>query len=137
MFLYIDFRNDTQAIALVTRAEGVKWVRGEAQRGEFALLTEAAEKFALTVDPPQAVAAAIWPGGSTDVSWSTARTAVTVANTLAFAWGVPAVGLDASGVTEEGLADAVREAMAGVRPNARIDVAYSGDPNISQPKKIF
>jgi hypothetical protein len=136
MVLYLDFRNESQVIGLIGE-ESADWLENAGRRLEFTALAEADRRFGLAKDRPQTVVAAVWPNGGADVSWSTARTAVAVANALAFAWGVPAVGLEVEGLGRVELAAAIRSAAKDAGADARLSVSYSGDPNITAPKSDF
>lgn len=81
-----------------------------------------------------------------NMSWSTVRAAVALANALAFAWGVPAVSVIAGEGTEG--AEAVEgeeenvilskrsiEALKEVPVDARVSATYDGEPNITRPKR--
>lgn len=136
MILFLDFRNERQKVGLIGESKA-EWRRHEGRRGEFELLAELAESLGLHRNPPSAVVAAVWPEGGDGVSWSSARTVVTVANALAFAWGVPAVGLDVGKISEDDLPEAIRKSVVGHVSGDRVHVTYSGDPNISKPKDVF
>ncbi len=66
------------------------------------------------------------------MTWSAVRAAVTMGNSLAFAWGVPAVRL--SPENEVGLAKAATKALDDADVNSRVSALYDGEPNITKPK---
>lgn len=133
MILYLEFRNGYQRLAAVD-AQSAAFLTRRQDRGEFAALAAAKRKFGLAKRPPAAVVASVFPEGSPDVSWSTVRAAVAVANALAFAWGVPAAGLMVDGLDEPSLAAAVRAAAKSAKPDARLSAKYNGEPNITKAK---
>lgn len=133
MILYIEFRNGYQKIGAVDDASAA-FFESHHDRGEFVAVSEAMLSKAELSTAPTAVVAAVFPEGSPDVSWSTVRTAVSVANALAFAWHVPAVGICVEGLDESSLAAAVRTAAASAQPDSRLSARYNGEPNITKPK---
>jgi hypothetical protein len=130
MIFYLEYRNDGQRLGLVG-ARSARWLSRSVRRGELAALAAARRQFGLARRRPQAVAAAIFPQGSPEVSWSTVRAVVAVGNALAFAWGVPAVGVNPTGLDEDALAKAIRTAVKRAEPEARLSARYSGEPNIT------
>lgn len=133
MILYLEFRNGYQRLGAVG-ARTAEFLECRRDRGEFAALAEAKAKFGLSRRRPTAVVAAVFPDGSPEVSWSTVRAAVSVANALGFAWGVPVVGIRAEGLDEPSLTAAIRTATATAKPTARLHARYDGEPNITKAK---
>jgi hypothetical protein len=134
MILYLEFRNGYQRLGAVG-ARTAEFLECRRDRGEFAALAEAREKFGLARRRPAAIVAAVFPEGSPEVSWSTVRAAVSVANALGFAWGVPVVGVRPDGLEEAALAVAVRTAAAKAAPTARLHARYDGEPNITKSSR--
>lgn len=134
MILYLEFRNGRQRLGLVGGGRAA-WLRRRQDRGEFAALSAAGRQFGLARRRPTAVVAAVFPQGAPDVSWSTVRTAVAMANALAFAWDVPAVGMNPDGLDDEALLKAIAAAAKKARRGARLAARYSGEPHITKPRK--
>ena len=134
MILFLDLRNGHQRLAWVGR-ESAEWLERREDKGEFAALEEARQRWNLIGVRPEAIAVAMLAGHRTDVSWSMVRTSVAMANALAFAWNVPAVTVQLGGdeSPEEVLA-AVRQVTVGIKTDARISAKYSGEPTITKPK---
>ncbi len=130
MILYLEFRNRRQRLALV-HDDGVQWLEHEGERGELVALKEIGEHFGGKT--PTAVVTAVFPEGDKEVSWSTIREAIAVANALAFAWGVPAIGVPYS-QDEAELLDAIRLATKNASPEAHVTAAYNGEPNVTMKK---
>lgn len=134
MILYLEFRNGRQRVGLLG-ARSARFVSLAGDRGEFAALAAAKRKFGLARRRPDTVVVAVFPHGSPEVSWSTVRAAVAMGNALAFAWGVPAVGVNPEGLGDGAFVAAVRTAAAKAKPDARLSARYSGEPNITVSKK--
>ena len=134
MIFYLEFRNGRQRLGFVGSGRAT-WLERRQDRGEFAALAAAGRRFGLARHRPTVVVAAVFPQGAPDVSWSTVRAAVAMANALAFAWGVPAVGTNPDGLDDEALLKAVRAAAKKARRGARLSARYSGEPHITKPKK--
>jgi hypothetical protein len=78
------------------------------------------------------------PDSAWKASWSTVRAAVAMANALALAWGVPVASLPVSGQENESeLAEAARRVGLKAKGKGWIRAKYSGQPNITKPKKRF
>ncbi|MFH1047845.1 MAG: hypothetical protein V1738_06090 [Patescibacteria group bacterium] len=67
------------------------------------------------------------------LTWSTVRAAVSLANSLAFAWGVPAVRI-APSVVESELVERAKKFLSEANPSSRVSALYDGEPNITKPK---
>ena len=133
MIIYLEFRNGYQRLGAVDSVSSA-FVESRVDRGEFVALDDALRRVLAPGQTPTAVVAAVFPEGSPDVSWSTVRTVVSVANALAFAWHVPASGLNVEGLDEPALTAAIR-AAATAAPDARLTARYNGEPNITTSKK--
>ncbi|MEA3248734.1 MAG: hypothetical protein U9Q03_00050 [Patescibacteria group bacterium] len=70
-----------------------------------------------------------------DMSWSTVRAAVSMANGLAFAWGVPAVRISGEGEDDDDLVGEASDRLRKADPDSRVSATYDGEPNITKPKK--
>ena len=137
MIMYLDFRNEAARVGAVGAA-GVEWREAVGRRSELAAVTEAMRAFGwFAGTPPEAVVAAVWPTGAADVSWSTARVAVAVANALGFAWGVPSLAHERTG--ELGLAElsTVVADLVASSPPSRIEAVYDGAPNVTAAKPVW
>jgi len=133
MILYLEFRNGYQRLAAVDTRSAV-FLERRRDRGEFAALAAAKRKFGLARRHPTAIVAAVFPEGSPEVSWSTVRAAIAVANALGFAWNVPVAGVLADGLDAKQLATAIRAAAQHAKPEARLTAHYNGEPNITKAK---
>lgn len=79
---------------------------------------------------PQGIAVGIM--GDHGASWSAVRAIVTTANTLAFAWGVPAFAVQYNADQ-----NTVKEIFQTVLKNSRVSAIYNGEPNITTPKNVI
>ncbi len=134
--LYVDLRNGSLRFAAVgpkTAAWSV--APGGAVVGKG--LAKALATLGFRRARPSCVAVATGgEPGSRDVSWSTVRSGVAVGNTLAFAWHVPVVAVAIRGdETPAAVEEAVRRACAGAKAGEWVRAGYSGEPNITTPKR--
>lgn len=136
MILYIDIQNRKSMIGMVG-ARKAAWITGAPKGGVYALLEKADRRFGIFTKRPTAVVVASGSEGR-DVSWSAVRTAVAVANTLAFAWGaaVTEVVLE-DGDTEKEVAAKIRAAARRAKRGKWLKAMYSGEPNITKAKPLF
>jgi tRNA A37 threonylcarbamoyladenosine modification protein TsaB len=135
MILFLDVRNDG-ATAAVLDAKAAKWTTVAGQRAGFDALAKA--KRLLGARAPACVVVAMGAGEKRDVSWSTVRAGVAMANALAFAWGVPAAEIAVAG--DDPRAEVEKRVRAAAKKAKRgrwVGAAYSGEPTITKAKKIL
>lgn len=77
--------------------------------------------------------AAVTGGHDRNATWSSVRATVAAANALAFAWGVPAVGIEAAD-DDGALAQRAHDAIAAAARGSRVSAVYDGKPNITTPR---
>lgn len=138
MILFFDFTNETASIAAIG-AKGAKWTSAPTGRGVFRAFDKARRSKGFPKGKPSCVAVALSAKGVVrDVSWSTVRAGVAMANGLAFAWGVPSVAVGVTGAeSSDELAVAARIAAKTAKKGVWVSAAYSGEPTITQAKKIL
>jgi len=137
MILFLDVRNAATTVgAIDTKKE--RWLSVEGDRSGMLAVAKARAKFGIDRKPPQAVVVAMnAPGANArDVSWSSVRAGIAVANALAFAWGVPVAAIAVNGdEAPEAVVALARDAAAHAEPGVWVSAHYSGEPNITTPKK--
>jgi hypothetical protein len=132
MVLIIDYRQNESRL-LLADGNSVRSFCGERGAG-FDQLNCALDELGKEARPDGIAVVLPEKSGTDDVhmSWSTVRAAVSMANSLAFAWGVPAVGF--SGGAGGELVTAAVEALRGADASSRVSAFYDGEPNITKPK---
>lgn len=138
MILFLDFTNETARIAAVG-AKGATWGVAPTRRGVFRAFDKARRSKGFPKGKPSCVAVALSAKGVVrDVSWSTVRAGVAMANGLAFAWGIPSVAVGVTGAeTQDELATAARVAAKKAKKGVWVSATYSGEPTITTAKKIL
>ncbi len=138
MILFLDFTNETARVAAVG-AKGAMWVSAPTGRGVFRAFDKARRSKGFPKGKPSCVAVALSAKvASRDVSWSTVRAGVAMANGLAFAWGVPSVAVVVTGAeSPDELAAAARVAAKKAKKDVWVSATYSGEPTITVAKKIL
>jgi hypothetical protein len=134
MILLVDVGRDSSRVGLLAKGD-VRWFV-EPGTNAFVPLQAALAAFGahrLThvacLRYPDAVPTTVRP------SWSGVRSATTLANALAFAWGVPAGDVLAGGEADEAVVGAaVDAAHAHSAAGDRAHSEYDGLPNITAPK---
>ncbi len=135
MILFLDLRNNA-AIAGVIDAKRDRWVSVKGQRAGFLVFSRA--KKLLGRKKPTCIVVAMGSGEKRDVSWSTIRAAVAMANAFAFAWNIPAVEMQVCGdESRTELATLVRSATKKAKKSHWVSASYNGEPNITKAKKIL
>jgi len=138
MILILDFGHDWLAFGAV---EGGKshWRRVAAGTSAFRAWRRVQREFGCDRRSPTGVAVVLRERreGAPPVPWSTVRQAVAMGNTLAFAWGAPVAAVVApAGEKPEALAVLAVQALAKAKTGDWVQAAYSGEPHITQPKKL-
>jgi len=128
VILMIDYRQNESKL-LLTDQNIMRSFSGGRGAGFELLGRWLAESDKLT--QPQGIAV-VMPGATERMSWSDTRAAVSMANSLAFAWGVPAVRL--SGKEEAELTDEAVKILSNADFRARVSALYDGEPNITKSK---
>jgi hypothetical protein len=140
MILLLDFTNETARIAAVG-AKDATWTAAPpfAKGGVFRAFDKARRAKGFPKGKPACVAVALSAKGfARDVSWSTVRAGVAMANGLAFAWGVPSVAVGVTGAeSQDELAVAARVAAKKAKKGVWVSATYSGEPTITKAKKIL
>jgi len=141
MILVIDLTNDRLVFGAVD-GRGGRWLEYPLLRGGQGALDKALRAFGSRRRPPTAVVL-VERGGpdrkmEPHVSWSTVRAGVAMANTLAYSWNVPVVGLPPDGLSSrQTLAAAAWKAAKPAKTGNWVSAAYSGEPNITKSKKTL
>lgn len=138
MILFLDFTNETARVAAVG-AKGAKWVAAPTGRGVFRAFDKARRSKGFPKGKPTCVAVTLSAKGiARDVSWSTVRAGVAMANGLAFAWGVPSVAVGVTGAeSPDELVIATRAAAKTAKKGKWVSATYSGEPTITVAKKVI
>lgn len=136
MILYIDIQKTKNTVGIIG-ARKAEWVTSASRGGVYALLEKVDVRFGIFTKRPTAIVVASGSEGR-DVSWSSVRTGVAVANTLAFTWkaSVSEISLDV-GDTNKEIATKVRRAAKQVTKKKWLKATYSGEPNITKAKPVF
>ncbi|MBN1585594.1 hypothetical protein JW899_04485 [Candidatus Uhrbacteria bacterium] len=135
MVLFLQIGDQGSVFGLVG-GQAAEWMEFSADRNPFPGLSVILERFG--EERPLAVVCGQLAGDNPDfrASWSMGRTAVALANGLAFAWGVPVAALETSGREDrKGLAESIRSAALAAKPGEWIRAAYGGEPNITEPRE--
>jgi hypothetical protein len=134
MILIVDYRNEQSRLLLAGQGGARSFIGG---RGQGFVQLEQVLKEMSGQESPGGVAVVLpgedSPGSPERLSWSTVRAAVSMANSLAFAWGVPAVRVPA--LTDDELVARASEVIAAAEATDRVSAFYDGEPNITKPKK--
>ena len=143
MVLVVDFDNERRAFGAADKLK-IRWFRsaaGDAVRGS---LDKALPALGFDRRRPSAVAVMLGERSAVpvagqpvrNVSWSTVRAAVAAANTLAFAWNVPVITLRlAARPTDKELLAMIRKEAGAAETGNWAAAVYSGEPNITKPKR--
>lgn len=136
MILFFDLRNDGAAVGAID-ASADRWISASGRRIGFRMLARA--RSMLGGKKPSCVAVAMNASDARrDVSWSTVRAGVAMANALAFAWNVPAAEVRvAGGEPRKALAGLVRKAAKEAKKGRPVGAIYSGEPHITTAKKVI
>lgn len=133
MILIVDYRQN-QSLLLLADENSVRRFSAESNGGFHQLddvLSEIGEG-----SQPEGVAVVLLDrsdeSAENKMSWSTVRAAVSMGNSLAFAWGVPAARIDPD--TEGKMVAAARLALGEAGVSSRVSALYDGEPNITKPK---
>ena len=138
MILLLDVRNERVAAAKIG-GRSVMWSEASGSRTSLICVNRLfpSAKRNAAGRPKAVVMVELQGEGRGQVSWSAMRSAVATANTLAFAWGIPAMKIAADGgESREELAAAAREAASKAAPGQQVWLkpAYGGEPHITKPK---
>lgn len=140
MMLIIDFTNEHHRICLL-EGRTAKWFDEGASTGRYNLLSRVTKYCDRVEKYPRAIAVTLRVRNQKvepqthNVSWSTIRAAVAMANTLAFAWNVKVVEVPVSGAeTEKELIAAAKAAAEGGKKKVWVKAKYSGEPTITKAK---
>lgn len=134
MILYLDFRNQTNSMALIGDGADSVWVTSKSRGGAIGLFASLEKKRPDFRRRMKAVVAAFGEEGR-KASWSTVRTAVSAANTAAFALDVPVAQMEiCEDPKKDGIESMIRLAAKAARKRKWVRAKYSGEPNITKPK---
>ncbi len=161
MILFADFRTDESRMAVVdttladrpfreaaptlasrkgrsARSSVISaiWVRGKGRDVSIGLLAKLEKK---VPELRKKIKLVVVAEGLTNraVTWSGVRAAVSFGNTLAFALGVPVVGIEVDGMASAKEVEEQIRALPKINAKAKpqwLRAAYVGEPNITLPK---
>jgi hypothetical protein len=127
VILIIDYRQEKNQLLLADQNSVRSFSAG---RGDgFKLLSRVLAEIK-TESLPQGVAVVL-PGLTEQMPWSDARAAVSLGNSLAFAWDVPVVRLRGD---EGDLVAVAIQMLRETKSDVWISALYDGEPNITKPK---
>ncbi len=135
MIALVDVGRRTARFALL-RQEGTQWFLVD-EKNAFPALQEALNNWSGRLTHVAALRYADDVDPAIKPTWSGVRQTTTLVNSLAFAWGVPAVDVHAGGASDQAIIEAAVAAChaVGVPSAPQLVSEYDGQPNITQPKE--
>ena len=134
MILFVGFSDAVSRVAAV-HPRGALWFTAPSGRSAVAAIAAARKRKGFGATPTCVVVARAAAGAAERVSWSSVRSAVSAANAIAFAFGVPAVSVALDGTeSQDRIAVLVRAAARGAKRGARVSATYDGEPTITVAK---